>query len=468
MVTSPNMSLQIATPGSTGGIGNAPTGQDYATQTSNSLTIIDAHSHLPGSGVPITTGAININGDLTFNAFNVTNQRASRFISQAATLALPSDVLQIYVSNNNLYYNNASGTPVQITNGSSLAGGGSSGNSLLYSYLAVSANKTILSTDVISYFDVNTGSSAITFTLPQASAIAAGTYYIFKDASANASSNNITINVASGSGNQIDGSSSYIIKQNNGCVVLISDGSSHFRVERLDALSINGVSINGAATTNYVLTAANSSGASWQPLPATTVISGITVSGTPSIGQVLTATSTAAADWQTPSGGGGGGYTSTTGDVTSSGSGAVATTVVSATGSSGNFAINCAKITNQIASNEGTVTNVQSVTTSSTSPNTTTVYAVPSGSCARVDVTITGRNGANAVQQTWSGKVVNNGGTLTVFKAFAPIDALDSNGTNPATSVSVQNSTTNITVTVTASGSTSTNWTYVTCVTSSA
>ena len=468
MATTPNMGLQNPSPGTTGGIGNAPTGQDYATQISNSLTTVDGHTHLTGSGVPITSGAININADLSYNSFNITNQRASRFISQSSTLNLSGDVLEIYVANNNLYYNNASGTPVQITNGSSLAGGGSSGNSLLFSYASVSTNRTILSTDAISYFDTNTGSTAITFTLPAASSIAAGTYYIFKDASANAASNNITINVASGSGNQIDGLSSYIIKQNYGCVILITDGISNFRVERLDALSINGVSVFGTPSTGQVLTASNSSGATWVALPATTVISGITVSGTPTTGQVLTATSSSAADWQTPSGGGGGGYTSTTGDVISSGTGAVATTVVSATGSSGNFSITSAKITNEIASNQGTVSNIQTFTTTSITPITTTIYTVPSGSIARIDCTISGRNGSNCVQQTWSGKVVNPSGTLTVFKAFSPIDSLDSNGTNPATSVSVQNSGSNITATITPSGTTSTIWTLCTCVVSSA
>lgn len=90
--------------------------------------IIDAHDHTPGKGVQITPAGFDINSDLLFNGYNATVLRAVRFSVQASPIAnTGSDVGEIYVSGNELYYNDVTGgNQVKITtNGSVNAGAGS-------------------------------------------------------------------------------------------------------------------------------------------------------------------------------------------------------------------------------------------------------------------------------------------------------------------------------------------------------
>jgi hypothetical protein len=119
--TSPNMALQIPT------IGVEP-GPQYATDVNNSLTIIDGHNHSAGSGVLITPSGLNINSDLPINGNNLTLIFSSRFQSLVSPIANSSpNIGCIYVSGNELYYNDFSGGhQVQITNNGSVnAGAGS-------------------------------------------------------------------------------------------------------------------------------------------------------------------------------------------------------------------------------------------------------------------------------------------------------------------------------------------------------
>ncbi len=95
---------------------------EYAEEVNNDLTIIDSHSHLPGSGVPITTSALNIDADLSLNSFNLTAVRSVRMNTQGSPLVEPLDLTCVYVSGADLYYNDASGTPVRITQNGAVAG----------------------------------------------------------------------------------------------------------------------------------------------------------------------------------------------------------------------------------------------------------------------------------------------------------------------------------------------------------
>lgn len=111
----PNMSLVVPTVG-------AEPGPQWAADINNSLTIIDQHSHVPGSGVPITPSALNINSDLTMIGNNLTNIRSARFTPQASPLALGSDVGCAYVSGVDLYFNDVSGNQIRITQSGGVAG----------------------------------------------------------------------------------------------------------------------------------------------------------------------------------------------------------------------------------------------------------------------------------------------------------------------------------------------------------
>ena len=112
---SPNMGLVIPA-----------VGQDYGPQWAQninaSLSILDGHSHVSGSGVPITPSAISMTSDLSFNSQNATVLRSTRYVSQGSALSASTDVGCVYVVNGNLYFNYNSSTPVQITTGASVNG----------------------------------------------------------------------------------------------------------------------------------------------------------------------------------------------------------------------------------------------------------------------------------------------------------------------------------------------------------
>lgn len=95
-------------------------GPTYATLINTALTTIDEHDHASGRGVRITPAGMNINSDLDFGSNYAKALKASRYSSQVAALASVNDVNQVYVVNGNLFFNNASGTAVQITSGTGL------------------------------------------------------------------------------------------------------------------------------------------------------------------------------------------------------------------------------------------------------------------------------------------------------------------------------------------------------------
>lgn len=116
MPNSTNMNLPIPVVGTT----EAP---DWATLTVSCFNLIDAHDHTTGNGVPITSGAININADLSFNdVYNLTGLRTTRFKTQGAPLSGGTDIGCIYVVNADMYYNDTAGNQVRITQGGGVAG----------------------------------------------------------------------------------------------------------------------------------------------------------------------------------------------------------------------------------------------------------------------------------------------------------------------------------------------------------
>lgn len=115
------MNLPISTIGSDSGL-------QWEENLNASQIRIDAHNHSPGYGVPITPNGMNIDDDLPFNDHNATLLRSARFQPQASPLANAGlDVGCLYVSGNEVYYNDVSGgNQVQITNNGSVnAGAGS-------------------------------------------------------------------------------------------------------------------------------------------------------------------------------------------------------------------------------------------------------------------------------------------------------------------------------------------------------
>jgi hypothetical protein len=113
--SSANMSLPIPVVGT-------QSGPQYAININDCLTIIDQHTHTPGSGVPITSAALNINADLSIGGNNLTSVKSVRMSPQSTTLVGASDLGCIYEVNDDLYYNDANGTAIRITQNGAVAG----------------------------------------------------------------------------------------------------------------------------------------------------------------------------------------------------------------------------------------------------------------------------------------------------------------------------------------------------------
>lgn len=102
----PNMNLIIPVPGQ-------DPGPDWANNLISSLTIVDAHTHLNGTGVPITPAAININSPLLMNGFTLSATGSVLFATQTTT---PAN-LNLYVDSPDLFFVDGNGNNVQMTLG---------------------------------------------------------------------------------------------------------------------------------------------------------------------------------------------------------------------------------------------------------------------------------------------------------------------------------------------------------------
>lgn len=96
---------------------NVDTGLQWENNLNASLTILDAHDHTPGNGVPIGSSGLNINGDLPLNGNNLTLARSLNMQVQPAALSLPSDLGCLYVSGVDLYFNDENGNQIKMTAG---------------------------------------------------------------------------------------------------------------------------------------------------------------------------------------------------------------------------------------------------------------------------------------------------------------------------------------------------------------
>lgn len=112
---SANMGLPIPSVGIDGG-------PDYASNVNAALTLIDSHNHSAGSGVQITPAGININADLTFAGFNLTNARSIRLGIQSTTLVGADDLNCLNDVNGDLYFNDGAGNKVRITQSGGVVG----------------------------------------------------------------------------------------------------------------------------------------------------------------------------------------------------------------------------------------------------------------------------------------------------------------------------------------------------------
>ncbi len=165
--------------------------------------------------MPVPSSGININATLEFNDHGASELTFLAFTAGSA----PASTKAIYVnSSNDLYYRNASGTAVQLTDGASVASVGSG----VITYTAPSAWPYAVTTgDAQSVIAVDTA-SARTLTLPAASNSMA---FWVKDRVGSAATNNITV-TPNGADTIETVAASWTINENYAARMFISNGVS--------------------------------------------------------------------------------------------------------------------------------------------------------------------------------------------------------------------------------------------------
>lgn len=218
MSVTPNMNLDLPVP-------TVTLGPEYATQNNEAFETIDLHDHSSGKGVKVPVAGLNINANLNFNSFKPYSLLSAQFNAQAATLTGAANANSIYSVNGNLYWTNASGTAIQITNGGAIVSTPGAVEALEYD--TINTNLTINSGDAYVFIALDTSASR-TITLPLASSVADGRIYIIKDSTGDANANPITF-TPSGA-DLIDGEASLSFDSSYGSISLIGDGVSNWYV----------------------------------------------------------------------------------------------------------------------------------------------------------------------------------------------------------------------------------------------
>lgn len=219
--TTPNMQLVLPTP-------SVQVGPTWAQNLNDALTLrVDTHDHTPSNGVKVPTAGLNINADLSFNSNSAILLRGTSYNNNVATLP-GTETRTVYVSGGNLFYNNNTGIPVQITSGSNINVGALALN--VWQYQAVASNTTILSNASYIYLAISTAAPRI-INLPSAATQTAGRFFVFKDRTGQSATNNITI-VPNGADTISNAAVSEIINSNYGSIILVCDGASNWNTFR--------------------------------------------------------------------------------------------------------------------------------------------------------------------------------------------------------------------------------------------
>lgn len=179
-IVTPEMNLPNPVPG-------VDPGPDYANNIQASLNQIDQHNHSTGQGVQIQPNGLNISSDLPFNNNNATLLNSTRFISLLSPLTNSApNVGCLYVSGNELYFNDYSGGhQVQIT-ANGLVNATSSGISSGTASASFSAGTLVVKSSSTSYANIYMQSAVLALsgnlvnqlTLQAPSALSSGSYSI--------------------------------------------------------------------------------------------------------------------------------------------------------------------------------------------------------------------------------------------------------------------------------------------------
>ena len=103
-------------------------GPTWASQINSDLTLIDQHNHTTGFGAQVPVAGLDINDNLPFGGLYGLDD--AKFVTLSASSSGVTPDASLFRQSGNLYYKNASGTAVRITNGASVdapAGSGFTG-----------------------------------------------------------------------------------------------------------------------------------------------------------------------------------------------------------------------------------------------------------------------------------------------------------------------------------------------------
>ena len=201
-------------------------GPEWANQLNTAITTIDSHDHSDGKGDKITPAGMNMNADLDFSSNNITELLSAKFAANSTDIDGVSNALSVYNKDGDLYWTNASGSSVQITAGGAIAS--IPGSVTTLSRQAVSSNLVISAAATFVFLSVDTTADR-TITLPSASTVADGRFFIIKDSSGLAPTNNITL-TPDGADSIDNTASTLAITSANSTTWVMSDGVSNWEI----------------------------------------------------------------------------------------------------------------------------------------------------------------------------------------------------------------------------------------------
>ena len=253
--TSPNMKLPVPT--------LQDSGPDYANNVNTSLDIIDAHDHDGiNGGVKLDLSIQDCLGDLSVASNNVSNVRSVELNDNPSQLVGSQDVNCLYVNGGvlvggipTLGFNNSNGVFIPLTAGNTLAITALSLTN--FASRNIVSNAVILPSDTYNLVNVNSTSGPVTVTLPIASTItptAANRLYIIRDVGELAGANNITIQVAGGSGNIFtdSGLTSFVLSSDGAYVGIYTDGVSNWYTFTQNTYNGEFVQYNASSSINLL------------------------------------------------------------------------------------------------------------------------------------------------------------------------------------------------------------------------
>ena len=200
-------------------------GPEWANALNAAFNTVDIHDHSNGKGVRITPAGMQINANLNIDNNTFYNFKSTRYQEQNSALSGASNLNAIHSVLGNLYWTNGSGTAVQITSGGAIAS--VAGSASTFESTPVNGSITISSSDTFVYLRVDTTGARV-ITLPSAASVSEGRFYIIKDETGTANTNNITINRAGA--DTIDGEISLVVDSDFASAILVSDGTSKWSI----------------------------------------------------------------------------------------------------------------------------------------------------------------------------------------------------------------------------------------------